>query len=166
MFAISENTLLGFVKGNTYTLEVATSTGETMTGTGTAVDGQSETGIAGSIMIEFDGIRFFDGAHWNEDFDIVAGGSLWYYFPNEIGVTKYLITGQGPNGTLTTLTDVYNKIPMEHLPDEIISKTKPLVTEISFENVKYPYPLTGSFFNSYKSGTFDTPPYENEGFTF
>jgi hypothetical protein len=89
MFAISENTLLGFVKGNTYTLEAATSSGETVTATGTAVDGQSETGIAGSIMVEFNGIPFFDGAHWNKEFDFVAGGSSWNYFPETLGVTKY-----------------------------------------------------------------------------
>lgn len=163
MYAISTTTKLGFIAGNTYTLEVIMG-GNTMTMTGIAEQGEDE--FSSVIIVNFDGVEFIDNGHYNEDWDLIVGGSMWYYFPNEAGVTKYLLTGQGTNGPLNHQTEVYNKIPIEHFPDEIISKTKPIVTEISFDDLEYPYPVTGSFFNSYKSGTFDTPPYENEGFTF
>ena len=126
---------LGIVVGNSYTFTLTYTDGTVNTETITAIDASTLDSMwpIGTPTIQgadYEGIMIVDKVLSNENGEFVVGNNYYWNPPSYIdsNLASVKMTGKKADGTsFTHQAELYNKIPLEHLPDEI--KESPTIQE-------------------------------------
>jgi hypothetical protein len=118
---------LGIVIGNSYTFTLTYSDGTVSTETIAAIDANTLDSVwpVGTPMIQgssYDGIMIVDKVLSNANGEFVVGNNHYWTPLSYISsnLTSVKMTGKKADGTsFTHQAEFYNKIPLEHLPDDI-----------------------------------------------